>query len=73
VRLDELVTESLADYERKALELARGSAQLKQLKDKLAANLPVTRLFDADRFRAGLEAAYRIMQEQAGNPRSFSV
>jgi protein O-GlcNAc transferase len=73
VGLPELITESLKDYETRALELARDPAQLQALKQKLAANLPTAPLFDADRFRQGIEAAYVTMSEQRDNPRSFSV
>ena len=71
--LPELVTESLDAYEARALELARDPAQLKALREKLAANLPTAPLFDADRFARNIEAAYITMSEQRGNPRSFSV
>ncbi len=56
--LRELVTENLADYETLALSLARNPARLKDIKDKLAQNLPTAPLFDADRFRRNIEAAY---------------
>jgi len=70
--LDEMVTENLADYEARALELARDPAQLQALKDKLArATAP---LFDTERFTRNLEAAYAIMSERRGQPPgSFSL
>ncbi len=71
--LPELVTESLDDYERLALELAQDPARLKALRDRLARNLATAPLFDSDRFRRNIEAAYLIMAEQRGHPRSFSV
>jgi protein O-GlcNAc transferase len=58
VGLPELVTESLDDYEALALALARDPGRLRGLKEKLAQNLPTVPLFDADRFRQGIEAAY---------------
>jgi protein O-GlcNAc transferase len=74
VGMDELVTENLADYELRALELARGPAQLKALKGKLARNLPTAPLLDIDLFRRNLEAAYITMYEKSGEaPSSFSV
>ena len=74
VDLDELVTEDLAAYEARALELARDPAQLKALKEKLAQNLPTAPLFDTDRFARNLEAAYTIMSEKRGEaPTGFSV
>jgi protein O-GlcNAc transferase len=71
--LPELVSESLEAYEARALELARDPAQLGTLKKKLLQSLPNAPLFDADCFRRNIEAAYVIMSEQRGNPRSFSV
>ncbi len=70
--LAELVTENLADYEARALELAQNPAQLQTLKDRLAgATAP---LFDTARFTQGLEAAYATMSERRGAPpKSFSV
>jgi protein O-GlcNAc transferase len=74
VGMDELVTENLADYELRALELAQGPAQLKALKGKLARNLPTAPLLDIDLFRRNLEAAYIAMYEKSGEaPSSFSV
>lgn len=58
VGLPELVTENLADYESRALALAHDPAGLQTLKEKLAHNLSTAPLFDADRFRQGIEAAY---------------
>jgi protein O-GlcNAc transferase len=73
VGLSELATENLQDYEALALELGRDPAQLKALKEKLARNLATAPLFDTDRFRRNIEAAYLTMSEQRGHPRSFSV
>jgi len=57
--LDELVTENLADYEARALELAQDPVQLQALKDRLAgATAP---LFDTARFTRNLETAYDKM------------
>ena len=41
-----------------ALALARDPDRLRGLKEKLAQNLPTAPLFDAERFRQGIEAAY---------------
>jgi protein O-GlcNAc transferase len=72
--LPELVTENLADYESRALELAYDAAQLTALKQKLARNLSIAPLFDADRFARNIEAAYITMWERRCEaPRSFSV
>ena len=70
--LDEMVTQTLAEYEAKALELAHNPEKIKALKDKLGkAN---ARLFDVVRFTRDLEAAYAVMSERRGAPpQSFSV
>ena len=69
---DELVTENLADYEARALELAQHPAQLQALKDRLAQT--AASLFDTARFTQGLEAAYTAMSERRGTPpKGFSV
>jgi protein O-GlcNAc transferase len=68
VGLPELATRDLPAYEAMALDLARDPARLRALRAKLAgpagghARLP---LFDTDRFRRGLEAAYAAMWDQA--------
>lgn len=66
VGLPELVTENLADYEALALTLARDPARLQGLKEKIAQNLSSAPLFDADRFRRNIEAAYLRMLEAVG-------
>jgi predicted O-linked N-acetylglucosamine transferase (SPINDLY family) len=74
--LPELVTGTLAEYEVVALKLAQGPAALAALRDKLARNKAKAPLFDTDRSRRNLEAAYRRMVELAGRgapPASFSV
>ncbi|MCX7281490.1 MAG: tetratricopeptide repeat protein, partial [Alphaproteobacteria bacterium] len=70
--LDEMVTQTLAEYEAKALELAHNPEKIKALKDKLGkATAP---LFDVVRFTRDLEAAYAVMSERSGAPpQSFSV
>src|SRR5262245_8489168 len=74
--LSELVTTSLADYEGLALKLARDPALLQSIRGKLAANRLTCPLFEADRFRRHIEAAYATMVDVArrgGEPSSFSV
>jgi predicted O-linked N-acetylglucosamine transferase (SPINDLY family) len=74
--LPELVTGSLPEYEALALALARDPGRLQGLRDKLARNRAAAPLFDTDRFRRGLEAAYAAMWEnwQRGeSPREFAV
>ncbi len=74
VGLPEEVTESLEDYEARALELARDPAQRAALREKLARGLSTAPLFDADRFARDIETAYVTMWERRGDPpRGFSV
>src|SRR5207302_2474283 len=76
VGLPELVTQNAADYEALALALARDNARLNAIREKLARNRDIHPLFDTDRFRRHIEAAYLRMWEiwQRGEtPRSFAV
>lgn len=59
--MPELVTAHLDDYERLALELATNRALLKTTREKLARNRLTTPLYDSDRFRRNIEAAYEAM------------
>jgi predicted O-linked N-acetylglucosamine transferase (SPINDLY family) len=61
VGLPELVTQTLEDYEGLCLALAKDPARLDALKTKLAQNLAHAPLFDLDRFRQKIEAAYLAM------------
>jgi protein O-GlcNAc transferase len=74
--LPELVTSSLEEYERLAKLLASNPVALQAFKRKLEQNLPTCSLFDTDRFRRHIEAAYMGMWEriERGLPvESFSV
>ena len=76
VGLPELVTASLEQYEALVLALATDRDRLAAVRRKLAANRLTHPLFDTDRFRRHLEAAYATMWDiwQRGEPpRSFSV
>jgi protein O-GlcNAc transferase len=76
VGLPELVTQTLHDYETLAFKLARSPALLAQIRDRLEHNRATVPLFDLERFRRHLEAAYLTMWEtsQRGEPpRGFSV
>ena len=76
VGLPELVTGNLEDYEALALRLARDGALLRALKEKLAQNRLRVPLFDSERFRRAIEAAYTTMWEIAERgeaPKSFRV
>jgi protein O-GlcNAc transferase len=76
IGLPELVTHGIEDYEALALKLARDPALLAEIKAKLARNRNIYPLFDTERFRRYIEAAYLQMWEiwQRGEqPRSFAV
>lgn len=68
IRLPELVTASLEEYERLALELATKPEKLAGIKRKLAENRLSAPLFDTRLFTKHIEAAYAAMVErhQAG-------
>jgi protein O-GlcNAc transferase len=71
--LPELVTETAEDYEALAVKLATDSLALKALKSRLTRNCP---LFDTERFRRNIEAAYVRMWENwlaGGKPRAFAL
>jgi len=74
--LPELVTRSLADYEALAFRLATDPALLSSMRRKLADSRATCALFDSDRFRRHLEAAYATMWDihrRGESPRSFRV
>jgi predicted O-linked N-acetylglucosamine transferase (SPINDLY family) len=76
VGLPQLVTTNLADYEALAVALAQDAHRLGDIRAKLAHNRATEPLFDTDRFRQYLEAAYLRMWDicQRGEaPRSFAV
>jgi protein O-GlcNAc transferase len=61
IDLPELVTATPQLYEALALELAQNPALLQATKEKLARNRTTTALFDSERFRKNIEAAYEAM------------
>jgi protein O-GlcNAc transferase len=76
VGLPELVTASLEQYEALALELATDRDRLDAVRRKIEAGRLTHPLFDTDRFRRHIEAAYLAMWEiwQRGeSPHSFAV
>ena len=76
IGLPELVTHSIEDYETLALRLAKEPSLLEGYRNRLATNRLTHPLFDTDRFRRHIEAAYMIMWKtwQRGEaPKSFSV
>ena len=72
VGLQELIAETLADYEARALALARAPERLAEYRDRLRRNLASAPLFDADGFRRGIEKAFEVMHTQ-DKPRGFRV
>ncbi len=76
VGLPELVSDNLEAYESLALKLAANPALLAEIRAKLASNINTCGLFDTDRYRRHIEAAYITMWEryQRGEqPESFAV
>jgi protein O-GlcNAc transferase len=74
--LPELIADSLATYEDKALHLARNPDALGAVKAKLRANRATCSLFDTAGFTHHLEDAYRAMWERAQRgeaPASFAI
>jgi predicted O-linked N-acetylglucosamine transferase (SPINDLY family) len=76
IGLPDLVTSSFAEYEALAFKLATDPAKLKDARERLKHNRDTMPLFNLDRFRRHIEAAYTIMWEryQRGKPpASFAV
>ena len=68
--------DGLADYEVAALRLATDASLLGAIRCKLAQNRRTHPLFDTDRFRGHIEAAYTTMWDilqRGGEPQNFSV
>jgi predicted O-linked N-acetylglucosamine transferase (SPINDLY family) len=64
VGLPELITTNVADYERRALELATNDDELKALRRKLESNRMNFPLFNVDIFRRNIEAAFATMHDR---------
>jgi predicted O-linked N-acetylglucosamine transferase (SPINDLY family) len=76
IDLPELITRSLEEYEALARHLATDPSLLAGIRAKLARNRLTTPLFDTDRFRRHLEAAYLEMWrrwQRGEEPRAFAV
>ena len=76
VGLPELVTNSLEDYEALAFRLASDPVFLGTIRTKLALNRETAALFDTNRFRLNIEAAYTEMWrswESGQAPRTITV
>jgi predicted O-linked N-acetylglucosamine transferase (SPINDLY family) len=74
--LPELVTDNAGDFEVLAVRLAKDPVELKALRDRLKANKASCALFDTDRFRKNIEAAYRTMWDRwltGEKPQGFAV
>lgn len=65
--LPELIAGSLAEYEGLALDLATRPERLGDLRRRLESRRATCALFDTDRHRLGLEAAYVLMWQRAEN------
>ena len=64
VGLPELVTTTPAEYEARAIELAKDANQLQALRQRLQANRASSPLFNATLFARHIEAAYLAMDER---------
>jgi predicted O-linked N-acetylglucosamine transferase (SPINDLY family) len=64
VGLPELIADSVATYEEKAIALARNSMERRRLREFLAVAGRASTLFDTARTTAALEAAYLTMADQ---------
>jgi protein O-GlcNAc transferase len=76
IGLSELVTGSAEEFEALAVKLASDPKALTKVRAKLAGNRDKSVLFDTDRFRGNIEAAYAKMWERwlAGEkPKGFAV
>jgi len=74
--LPELVTNTLEDYERLALELAREPAQLANLRARLWRNRETSPLFDTARYTRNIERAFEQMWARRRSglpPQEFAV
>lgn len=74
--MPELITNSIGEYETLALSLASDRDRLNQLRTKLIGLRAAAPLFDTDRFRRHIEAAYRTMVDRVRRgeaPSPFSV
>jgi predicted O-linked N-acetylglucosamine transferase (SPINDLY family) len=64
INLSELVTVSLNDYEKLAVELALNPQKLQTIKNKLRINIKNTSLFDTSLYTKNLEIAYKKIYER---------
>ena len=64
IDLPELVTQTQAEYEALAIELATSPTKLKRIKEKLEKNRLISPLFDTQFFAKNIEMAYTKMYER---------
>ena len=64
MNMKELITQSPAEYESLAMDLAKSPARLELIKSKLAANRGSSALFDTALFAKHMEAAFAVMHER---------
>ncbi|MGA8032189.1 MAG: hypothetical protein WCB48_07315, partial [Casimicrobiaceae bacterium] len=63
LNLPELATDSLAEYEARAIAFARSPALTQSIREKLARERSKGPLFDTERYRRHIEIAYQTMWE----------
>jgi protein O-GlcNAc transferase len=76
IGIPELITYAVDDYEALAIRLAHGPDILKELRQRLAANVKTAPLFQTDRFSRDIETAFTQMWERYRRgeaPESFAV
>jgi predicted O-linked N-acetylglucosamine transferase (SPINDLY family)/predicted negative regulator of RcsB-dependent stress response len=76
VGLRELATDTMDAYENLAVALARDSDRLLEIRNRLAANIPHSPLFNVQKFTRDLEAAFATMwrrSREGATPVSFAV
>jgi predicted O-linked N-acetylglucosamine transferase (SPINDLY family) len=74
--IPELVTSSAGEYEARALELASNPRFMQELRERVVQGRSTAPLFNTDRFRRHIEAAYAKMweiQQRGEKPKSFAV
>ena len=64
MRVPELITTTVAAYEKTAIDLARNPERLAKIKHKIAENRLASPLFDTERFSNDIEAAYAAIYER---------
>jgi len=70
--IPELVTDTLQDYERLALELSRQPERLREFRQRLQSGRDTSRLFDTARYCRNLESAYVAMQARSAPGEALS-